>query len=161
VSTGVNGAIVGLQWGDEGKGKLVDLVMEDYDGVVRFNGGANAGHSVVIGEERYALHLLPSGVLRPGKRAIIANGVNLEAYQPPAPPPPADAPPHFVFIGSLTQRWVGFDKLITLAQRAYREVPREERERVGITEGMLRLSVGLEETADILADLQTANAEAR
>lgn len=78
ILTTLNATIVGLQWGDEGKGKLVDLVMEDYDGVVRFNGGANAGHSVVIGSERYALHLLPSGVLRPGKRAMIANGVAVD-----------------------------------------------------------------------------------
>lgn len=78
VSTTLNASIVGLQWGDEGKGKLVDLLMEDFDGVVRFNGGANAGHSVVIGDERYALHLLPSGVLRPGKRALIASGVAVD-----------------------------------------------------------------------------------
>lgn len=78
VVTTLNASIVGLQWGDEGKGKLVDLLMEDYDGVVRFNGGANAGHSVVIGDARYALHLLPSGVLRPGKRALIANGVAVD-----------------------------------------------------------------------------------
>lgn len=75
---GANAAVVGLQWGDEGKGKLVDLLMEDFDGVVRYNGGANAGHSVVIAGERYALHLLPSGVLRPGKHAIIANGVAVD-----------------------------------------------------------------------------------
>ena len=68
-------AVVGLQWGDEGKGKLVDLLARDHDAVVRYNGGANAGHSVVVGDERFALHLIPSGILYPGKHAVIGNGV--------------------------------------------------------------------------------------
>jgi len=68
-------AVVGLQWGDEGKGKVVDLLSGDADAVVRYNGGANAGHSIVIGGKRYALHLTPSGILRPGKLAVIGNGV--------------------------------------------------------------------------------------
>lgn len=68
-------AVVGLQWGDEGKGKLVDLLAAQFDAVVRYNGGANAGHSVVVGGERYALHLVPSGILSPGVKAVIGNGV--------------------------------------------------------------------------------------
>jgi len=68
-------AVVGLQWGDEGKGKLVDLLAGRFDAVVRYNGGANAGHSVVVGGERYALHLVPSGILSPGVKAVIGNGV--------------------------------------------------------------------------------------
>lgn len=68
-------AVVGLQWGDEGKGKVVDLLAPSYAAVVRYNGGANAGHSVVVGGERYALHLVPSGILYPGKLAVIGNGV--------------------------------------------------------------------------------------
>lgn len=68
-------AVVGLQWGDEGKGKVVDLIAPEFAAVVRYNGGANAGHSVVVKGERYALHLIPSGILAPGKLAIIANGV--------------------------------------------------------------------------------------
>ncbi|MEM7627868.1 MAG: adenylosuccinate synthase [Planctomycetota bacterium] len=68
-------AVVGLQWGDEGKGKLVDCLAGAHDAVVRYNGGANAGHSVVVGETRYALHLVPSGILHPGVRAVIGNGV--------------------------------------------------------------------------------------
>lgn len=68
-------AVVGLQWGDEGKGKVVDLIAPEFDAVVRYNGGANAGHSVVVKGERYALHLIPSGILYPDKLAIIANGV--------------------------------------------------------------------------------------
>lgn len=68
-------AVVGLQWGDEGKGKLVDLLAGEHDMVVRFNGGANAGHTVVVDGRRFALHLVPSGVLHRGKLAIIGNGV--------------------------------------------------------------------------------------
>lgn len=68
-------AVIGLQWGDEGKGKLVDLLAGEHDVVVRYNGGANAGHSVVVGGERFALHLVPSGILAPGARSVIGNGV--------------------------------------------------------------------------------------
>jgi len=71
-------AVSGLQWGDEGKGKIVDLLTEQYDTIVRYNGGANAGHSVVIGDQRYALHLIPSGILNPGKLNVIANGVVID-----------------------------------------------------------------------------------
>ncbi|MEE8459471.1 MAG: adenylosuccinate synthetase, partial [Phycisphaerales bacterium] len=53
-------AVVGLQWGDEGKGKIVDLLTARHDVIVRYNGGANAGHTVVVGDQRYALHLIPS-----------------------------------------------------------------------------------------------------
>lgn len=68
-------AVVGLQWGDEGKGKLVDLLTPGHDMVVRYNGGANAGHSVVVGGEKFALHLLPSGILSPEQTPVIASGV--------------------------------------------------------------------------------------
>ena len=68
-------AVVGLQWGDEGKGKIVDWLAEDFDVVVRYNGGANAGHSVVLGDARYALHLVPCGILRPATLNVIGNGV--------------------------------------------------------------------------------------
>lgn len=68
-------AVVGLQWGDEGKGKLVDLLAPEHDCIVRYNGGANAGHTVVVGDERYALHLVPSGILFPGCTCVIGNGV--------------------------------------------------------------------------------------
>ncbi len=73
--TRLSTAVVGLQWGDEGKGKVVDLLTPGFDAVVRYNGGANAGHSVVVKGERYALHLVPSGILYPGKLSIIGNGV--------------------------------------------------------------------------------------
>ncbi len=68
-------AIIGAQWGDEGKGKITDYLAEKADGVVRFQGGNNAGHTIVIGDNVFKLHLLPSGILRKGKLAIIGNGV--------------------------------------------------------------------------------------
>ncbi|HTU89701.1 MAG TPA: adenylosuccinate synthase [Gemmataceae bacterium] len=67
--------VVGLQWGDEAKGKIVDLLTDDHDFVVRYNGGANAGHTVVSGGQTFKLSLLPTGVLRPAVRAVIGNGV--------------------------------------------------------------------------------------
>src|SRR5438552_2862192 len=74
-------AVVGLQWGDEGKGKLVDLLAAEHDAVVRYNGGANAGHSVVVRGERYALHLVPSGILSPRKLAVLGNGVVVDPWK--------------------------------------------------------------------------------
>jgi adenylosuccinate synthase len=70
--------LIGAQWGDEGKGKATDLLAERIDYVVKFNGGNNAGHTVVIGDEKYALHLLPSGILTPGVTPIISNGVVID-----------------------------------------------------------------------------------
>ncbi|HSP61320.1 MAG TPA: adenylosuccinate synthase [Ornithinimicrobium sp.] len=67
--------LIGAQWGDEGKGKATDLLGSSVDYVVKFNGGNNAGHTVVIGDQKYALHLLPSGILSPGCTPVIANGV--------------------------------------------------------------------------------------
>ncbi len=71
----MNICVVGLQWGDEGKGKVVDILAEDCDIVVRYGGGSNAGHTVVIGSSRFALHLLPSGSIRKGVTCVIANAV--------------------------------------------------------------------------------------
>ncbi|MBX3380451.1 MAG: adenylosuccinate synthase [Phycisphaeraceae bacterium] len=71
-------AVVGLQWGDEGKGKIVDLIAPEHDAVARYNGGANAGHSVVVKGQRFSLHLIPSGILYPSKLAVIGNGVVLD-----------------------------------------------------------------------------------
>ncbi|MFZ2146333.1 MAG: adenylosuccinate synthase [Sedimentisphaerales bacterium] len=74
----MNRCVVGLQWGDEGKGKVVDILAGQSDIVVRYNGGANAGHTVVVGDSRFALHLLPSGSIRPDTICVIANGVVLD-----------------------------------------------------------------------------------
>jgi adenylosuccinate synthase len=75
-----NVAVVGSQWGDEGKGKIVDWLSERADVVVRFQGGHNAGHTLVIGERVYKLSLLPSGVVRPGKVGVIGNGVVVDPW---------------------------------------------------------------------------------
>ena len=75
-----NVVVIGAQWGDEGKGKIVDWLSERADIVVRFQGGHNAGHTLVIGKETYKLSLLPSGVVRPGKLAVIGNGVVIDPW---------------------------------------------------------------------------------
>ena len=67
--------LVGTQWGDEGKGKLIDVLTRDVDMVVRFQGGNNAGHTVEIGDQKYVLHLIPSGIFRPNVKNIVGNGV--------------------------------------------------------------------------------------
>jgi adenylosuccinate synthase len=71
-------SVFGAQWGDEGKGKIIDRLAREADVVVRYQGGANAGHTVVVGGETYVLHLVPSGILHPGKRNVIANGVAVD-----------------------------------------------------------------------------------
>ena len=71
----MNRCVIGLQWGDEGKGKVVDILAEDSDVVVRYNGGANAGHTVVVGNDKFALHLLPSGAVRPQTICVITSAV--------------------------------------------------------------------------------------
>jgi len=76
-----NTILVGAQWGDEGKGKIIDYLTDKVDMVVRSQGGANAGHTVIIGKKQYILHLIPSGILRPRKKCVIGNGVVIDAPQ--------------------------------------------------------------------------------
>ena len=73
-----NVVLVGAQWGDEGKGKIVDLLTAEHDVIVRYNGGANAGHTIVVNEDRYAVHLIPAGILYADKTCVIANGVVID-----------------------------------------------------------------------------------
>ena len=73
--------VVGCQWGDEGKGKIVDVFAEDADVVARYQGGANAGHTVRTGDQEFVLHQVPSGVLHPGKRCLLGNGVVVDLVQ--------------------------------------------------------------------------------
>jgi adenylosuccinate synthase len=70
--------VVGVQWGDEGKGKIVDVLSERFDVVARYQGGNNAGHTVVVGDEKIVLHLVPSGILRKGKTCVLGNGVVID-----------------------------------------------------------------------------------
>ncbi len=73
-----NYILFGAQWGDEGKGKIVDMLSNDLDYVVRYQGGNNAGHTVIVGEEKHILHIIPSGILHDGTKCIIGNGVVLD-----------------------------------------------------------------------------------
>ena len=76
-----NVVVLGTQWGDEGKGKIVDLIAPSFDVIARYQGGHNAGHTVCLGGRKIVLHLIPSGILHPGKLCVIGNGV---AFSPPA-----------------------------------------------------------------------------
>ncbi|HSI14135.1 MAG TPA: adenylosuccinate synthetase, partial [Chthoniobacter sp.] len=73
-----NTILVGAQWGDEGKGKIIDFLTESADIVVRSQGGNNAGHTVIVNGTKYVLHLIPSGILRPKKMCVIGNGVVID-----------------------------------------------------------------------------------
>ena len=73
-----NMCVVGLQWGDEGKGKIIDILARGFDVVARYQGGSNAGHTVVIGKDKFVLHLIPSGILHEGKICVIGNGVAVD-----------------------------------------------------------------------------------
>jgi adenylosuccinate synthase len=74
----MNLAVVGAQWGDEGKGKLIDILSEQVDITVRYQGGNNAGHTVIVGDKEYIFHLIPSAILRPSKVCVIGNGVVID-----------------------------------------------------------------------------------
>ena len=76
-----NRVVVGAQWGDEGKAKIVDFLTEEADLVIRFQGGANAGHTVEVGDQKFIFHLIPAGIMHPGKQCVIGNGVVLDPAQ--------------------------------------------------------------------------------
>jgi adenylosuccinate synthase len=99
--------VIGLQWGDEAKGKIVDLLTEQHDAVVRYQGGANAGHTVVTGGQTYKLSLMPSGILRPGVQCIVTGGVVLN---------PASL---LAEIDGLTSRGVQVGSNLLLSDRAH------------------------------------------
>jgi adenylosuccinate synthase len=100
-------AVVGLQWGDEGKGQLVDLLTRQFDLVARYNGGNNAGHSVQVGSEKFALHLLPSGIISPSTINVVGNGVVVD---------PAGI---LEEIDGLTERGVAIDENLKISNRAH------------------------------------------
>ena len=110
-----NIAVVGAQWGDEGKGKVVDLLSEQFDVVARFQGGPNAGHTVTIGDKRYALHHVPSGVFRPEVRIVIGNGTVVDLAKLLAE------------LGELTSAGVKLDGRLYLSDRAHVILPLMQR----------------------------------
>ncbi len=103
--------VIGLHWGDEGKGKIVDLLTEHFDIVVRYNGGGNAGHTVQIDGQKFALHLLPVGVLSPGKTAVIGPGIAL------------DLPRMLEELDALTARGITVGDRLRISDRAHLVMP--------------------------------------
>src|SRR5687767_2424573 len=103
--------VVGCQWGDEGKGKIVDVLAEDVDVIARYQGGANAGHTVQVGEDTFILHQIPSGILHPGKRCLLGNGVVLDVLQ------------FFEEHDALTARGIEVDGRVGVSERAHLLLP--------------------------------------
>ena len=103
--------VVGAQWGDEGKGKLVDVLSESADVVVRYQGGANAGHTVVIGEQQFVLHQIPSGILHPRTTCLMGNGVVIDAEQ------------FFGELDALVKRGIDVDGRLLVSDRAHLVLP--------------------------------------
>ncbi len=99
--------VVGCQWGDEGKGKVVDVLAGDADVIARYQGGANAGHTVHVGDRQFVLHQIPSGILRPGKRCLLGNGVVVDTGQ------------FFAELDHLTQRGVEPEGRVGVSLRAH------------------------------------------
>ena len=99
--------ILGVQWGDEGKGKIVDLLSDEAEYVVRFQGGPNAGHTIVVDGEQTVLHLVPSGMLHPDRVCVVGNGVviNLEGF--------------FTELEGLTERGVAWEGRLRVSERAH------------------------------------------
>ena len=121
--------VVGAQWGDEGKGKLVDVLAEQADLVVRYQGGANAGHTVVVGDSQFILRLIPSGILNPKAVCLLGNGVVLD---------PAAL---FEELDALNGRGVATEGRLLVSDRAHLVLPYhklldaagERRKRIGTT----------------------------
>jgi adenylosuccinate synthase len=110
-----NVVVVGAQWGDEGKGKVVDLLAEQFDIVARYSGGHNAGHTIQIGKDQFVLQMVPSGILRPGKKAVIGNGAVVD------PKALLDE------IAALEQRGISVDGRLFLSNRAHLIFPYHRR----------------------------------
>ncbi len=108
----MNVAVIGAQWGDEGKGKIVDYLATDAQIIVRFSGGANAGHTIVRGGEQFALHLVPSGVLYPDKRVVLGTGMVID--------------PEALFdeLGMLAERGIDWEGRVMISDRAHLVLPR-------------------------------------
>ncbi|SVD14695.1 uncharacterized protein METZ01_LOCUS367549, partial [marine metagenome] len=103
--------LLGTQWGDEGKGKIVDWLTQHFDIVARYQGGNNAGHTVIIDGKKHVLHLIPSGILRPGRKCVIGNGVVID--------------PHALFaeIDELSEAGIEVDGRLIISERAHIILP--------------------------------------
>ncbi len=106
-----NRVVVGMQWGDEGKGKIVDLLTEEADIIARYSGGANAGHTVVINEDRFILHLIPTGILHERKICVIGNGVVIDLKH------------LFSELEELKKRDIRFQRRLLISQSAHLVMP--------------------------------------
>ncbi|MCZ6754041.1 MAG: adenylosuccinate synthetase, partial [Gemmatimonadetes bacterium] len=121
--------IVGAQWGDEGKGKIVDVIAEEADLVVRYQGGANAGHTVVIGDNEFILHQIPSGILHQRTVCVIGNGVVL------------DPETFFTELDQLVERGIDVTSRLFVSDRAHLVMPyhklldteRDKSQKIGTT----------------------------
>ena len=118
--------VIGAQWGDEGKGKIVDVLSEDMRWIVRYQGGNNAGHTVEIGDQRFVLHLIPSGILHEGKSCVIGNGVVL------------DAAGFIEEMDGLLERGFQLDGRLHISDRAHLVLPYHKLLDKGIEEGASR-----------------------
>ncbi len=103
--------VLGCQWGDEGKGKIVDVLAENADVVARYQGGANAGHTVHVGDDEFILHQIPSGILHPEKRCLLGNGVVVDIVE------------FFEEYGDLEDRGIGLDGRVGVSERAHVLMP--------------------------------------
>lgn len=111
----MNVVVIGAQWGDEGKGKIVDFLAEDAEVIVRFSGGANAGHTIVAGETTYKLHLVPSGIIYPGKTVILGTGMVI------------DPEALFSELETLTEQGIAWEGRVLISDRAHLVLPRYKR----------------------------------
>ena len=103
--------MVGCQWGDEGKGKIVDVLAEDVNLVVRYQGGANAGHTVHVGDTEFVLHQIPSGILHPEKRCLLGNVVVIDILE------------FFKEYDDLSNRGIDLDGRVGVSERAHLLMP--------------------------------------
>ena len=106
-----NIVVVGAQWGDEGKGKIVDLLTEKVQVVARFNGGHNAGHTIQVGKESFVLHLIPAGILHPGILCVMGNGMVIDPWALEKE------------MGELTARGVSIEDNLVISDRAHLILP--------------------------------------
>ena len=114
----MNLVVVGAQWGDEGKGKIVDFLAEDSDLIVRFSGGANAGHTIVAGDVTYKLHLVPSGIIYPDKKVVLGTGMVI------------DPDALFNELATISEQGIDWSNRIYISDRAHIVLPRYREEDV-------------------------------